>query len=272
VTPQTAKPRGVLVKSPPVGDIVHQRYQPSSDLAPFVEHFWSVHWDLDPDAPQHVETLPHPSVHLVFERGATVLMGVREGTFSRMLEGTGFVFAAKFRPASFHGFYGKALATLTNKSVDPADVFGADFPALEADVLLAQSSMKMLSCIENYLRGRLPAEDENMQFLNDLLSRIACDRSITRVTHLLPLGGFTVRRLQRLFNQYVGVSPKWVIARYRIHEALERVHENKVNSWASLALDLGYADQAHFIRDFKALVGTTPLLYQTKAASGKSGL
>ena len=68
----------------------------------------------------------------------------------------------------------------------------------------------------------------------------------------------------------VNVSPKWVIARYRIHEALDRVHENNVKGWASLALDLGYADQAHFIRDFKGLVGATPLLYQTRARSGKS--
>ena len=103
-----------------------------------------------------------------------------------------------------------------------------------------------------------------------MLPRIASDRSITRVAHLLPAGGGTVRRLQRLFKQYVGVSPKWVIARYRIHEALDRVHENNVKGWASLALDLGYADQAHFIRDFKGLVGATPLLYQTRARSGKS--
>jgi AraC-like DNA-binding protein len=235
-----------------------------------VEHFWSVHWNLEQKLPQKVETLPHPSVHLVFEKEGTALGGVRKGTFSRMLKGKGFVFAVKFRPASFYGFYGKALTALTNKSVYPSEVFGPDFPALEAKVLSAPSTAEMLACTEDFLRGRLPAEDENVNFLNHLLPRIASDRSITRVAHLLPLGGGAVRRLQRLFNQYVGVSPKWVIARYRIHEALERVHENKVKNWVSLALDLGYADQAHFIRDFKALVGTTPLLYQTRVVSRKS--
>ena len=258
------------MQSHPAGEIVHRRYHPSSDLAVYVEHFWSVHWDLGLNASQRVETLPHPSVHLVFEREATALEGVRKGAFARMLQGKGFVFAVKFRPASFYGFYGKPLTTLSNKSVYPAEVFGADFPALEASVLRAQSPTKMMSCTEDYFRARLPAKDENVNFLNQLLSRIASDRSITRVAHLLPIAGGTVRRLQRLFNQYVGVGPKWAITRYRIHEALERVHENKVKDWVSLALDLGYADQAHFIRDFKALVGTTPLLYQTRALSGKS--
>ena len=67
--------------------------------------------------------------------------------------------------------------------------------------------------------------------------------------------GLTARTLQRLFQRYVGVSPKWVIARYRIHEALERVHENNVKGWASLALDLGYADQAHLTRECRRLSG-----------------
>ncbi len=46
--------------------------------------------------------------------------------------------------------------------------------------------------------------------------------------------------------------------RYRLHEALERVAEGKVLDWATFALNLGYTDQAHFIRDFKLGVGTTP--------------
>ena len=246
------------------GEIVHQRFHPSPDLASRVEHLWSVHWNLEGKSPQNVATLPHPSVHLVFEKNGTALNGVHKGMFSRTLAGNGFVFAVKFRPASFHGFYGKDLTALTNRSLYPADVFGPDFPALEAKVISAPSPEAMFTCTENYLRSRLPAGDDNMTFLNDLIARIASDRSITRVAHLLPEGG-GMRRLQRLFNQYVGVSPKWVIVRYRIHEVLERVNENKVKDWVSLALDLGYADQAHFIRDFKALVGTTPTLYQESA-------
>jgi AraC-like DNA-binding protein len=213
-----------------------------------------------------VGTLPHPSVHLVFEKGASAVEGIRKGAFSRVLRGKGSVFAVKFRPASFHGFYGKALTTLTDQTIEPKKVFGADFPELEESVLRAQSAAERVAQTENYLRARLPAEDENAKFLNDLLPRIATDRSITRVAQLLPLGGGTVRRLQRLFNQYVGVTPKWVIARYRIHEALECVHEDRMKDWVSLALDLGYADQAHFIRDFKALVGVTPLQYQTRSS------
>jgi hypothetical protein len=145
LTPKTEKPRGVLKQSAPAGEIVHQRYQPSAELAGYVEHFWSVHWELDPGAIQKVETLPHPSVHLVFEQGATVLEGIRKAAFSRVLQGKGFVFAVKFRPASFHDFYEKPLTSITNRSMDPAKVFGASFLDLEANVLRASPPAERLA-------------------------------------------------------------------------------------------------------------------------------
>ncbi len=70
------------------------------------------------------------------------------------------------------------------------------------------------------------------------------------------------RALQRLFSRYVGVSPKWMIKRYRLHEAIERVAAGRAVNWSRLALDLGYFDQTHFIKDFKALVGRTPADYE----------
>ena len=70
-----------------------------------------------------------------------------------------------------------------------------------------------------------------------------------------------MRALQRLFAEYVGVSPKWTIRRYRLQEAAERLAAAESVDWPALALDLGYADQAHFIRDFKRMIGRAPAEY-----------
>nr|WP_242594970.1 helix-turn-helix domain-containing protein [Corallococcus exiguus] len=72
--------------------------------------------------------------------------------------------------------------------------------------------------------------------------------------------------MQRLFNRYVGVNPKWVIQRYRLHEAAERLRETPPPELARLALELGYFDQAHFIRDFRRIVGCTPAGYARQVA------
>jgi AraC-like DNA-binding protein len=72
-----------------------------------------------------------------------------------------------------------------------------------------------------------------------------------------------LRELQRWFRDAVGVSPKWVIQRYRLHEALSALERGDATV-AQLAAELGYADQAHFARDFKRLVGISPSRYAAR--------
>jgi AraC-like DNA-binding protein len=73
--------------------------------------------------------------------------------------------------------------------------------------------------------------------------------------------GIAPRTLQRLFARYLGVSPKWVLRRYRLHEAAARLAAEQDRPWAEVAAELGYFDQSHFIRDFTAAIGLTPVAY-----------
>ena len=73
--------------------------------------------------------------------------------------------------------------------------------------------------------------------------------------------GVSVRTLQRLFRRWVGVSPKWVLQRFLLQEAAERVDEAGAEDAAATAVELGYYDQAHFINDFRAAVGRSPRRY-----------
>jgi AraC-like DNA-binding protein len=52
-----------------------------------------------------------------------------------------------------------------------------------------------------------------------------------------------------------------VIRRYRLHEVTARMAAGGAIDWAALAADLGYADQGHFIRDFKRMFGEPPTWY-----------
>jgi AraC-like DNA-binding protein len=76
------------------------------------------------------------------------------------------------------------------------------------------------------------------------------------------------RALQRLFSDYVGVSPKWVIRRSRLHDAASRLANAEDVNLTQLAQELGYCDQAHFARDFKTIVGRSPSDYRRSAGSG----
>ncbi|HXC16920.1 MAG TPA: helix-turn-helix domain-containing protein [Holophagaceae bacterium] len=234
---------------------------PAPDLALFVAHFWSVAWDLRGHEPRVQETLPHPAVHIIFEAGNTRVGGVAKGRFSRRLEGQGRVFGIKFQPAGFHPFLGEPLSTLTDTLLTLPEVFGGPGQALEEAVLGATEDATRIALAEAFLLGCHPEPDPRVELLNGIAARIAEDREIRRVEDISERFDVGTRTLQRLFARYVGVSPKWVIQRYRLHEALAQVDQGHSVDWASLAVDLGYFDQAHFIKDFKALVGRTPAGY-----------
>ena len=83
-------------------------------------------------------------------------------------------------------------------------------------------------------------------------------RACVRVTDLQREFGMTERSIQRLFDDCLGVSPKLAIRTVRFQDALKGVLAANISSWADFAAALGYADQAHFIRDFKEITATTP--------------
>jgi AraC-like DNA-binding protein len=91
---------------------------------------------------------------------------------------------------------------------------------------------------------------------------------ITRAELLAAHAGMSLRSLQRLFTEYVGVGPKWVIQRFRILDAVAAAHSGAVTDWATLARELGFSDQAHLTRVLTQVVGTPPASYQRQVAQG----
>jgi AraC-like DNA-binding protein len=249
---EVSPPRGVLYpqRRSSLGSL--DRVAPSDDLAPFVAHYWIITWDLRGHPPQVQETLPHPSVHIALERGRSAIYGVVKGRFTRMIEGKGRVFGIKFRPGGFYPFIRSPVSRLTNR------IAPLDDPSLEDRVLAKRGERTMIAVAEDYLRRRRPERDPVAERIGALVEEIATDRTITNVDVLAKRSAIGVRSLQRLFSRYIGVSPKWVINRHRLHEAVSQLNTGQTVDWTRLALDLGYFDHAHFINDFKAMIGRTP--------------
>jgi len=68
----------------------------------------------------------------------------------------------------------------------------------------------------------------------------------------------SARTTQRVFRRYVGVPVKWVLCRYRLQQAALEIESQPGADHADLAIRLGWYDQAHFINDFRTMLGSTP--------------
>jgi len=235
------------------------RYFPAAEFAPYIEHYWTVEWDLAEPALR--ETLPYPSAHIILEGDVCALSGVSTRKFSRMLAGRGRVLGVKFLPGGLRPFLTHAVSVYTDRVVPLPDVFGAAARRLNTRALAHADHHAAFAVVEQFLRTLAPQPTAELAQATAIAARIASDRDLRQAEQVAALFDIGLRRLQRLFGDYVGVSPKWLIRRYRLHEAAERLAHAVRVDWAQAALDLGYADQAHFVRDFKRLIGKPPAEY-----------
>jgi AraC-like DNA-binding protein len=243
------------------------RHVPSNEISFFIEHYWIVKWDLRGEKPYEAETLPYPSVNVVVEKGKSGIWGVITGRFTRRLEEKGEAFAIKFRPGGFHSFISGSVSDLTDKVLSLEELFGNDGREYEHEILTTDNDNERITSTEKFIRSRNPSRDESIILVNQIIDTITSNREIRRVDDVVSLYHINKRSLQRLFNEYVGVGPKWVVKRYRLQEAADQLAGGEDADLPQLALDLGYFDQPHFIKDFKSIVGKTPTEYSRKAAT-----
>ncbi len=234
--------------------------EPASALAPFVSHYWLVVWDLRGQDPYEQQVLPYPSVNMTFKAGRCRVAGVPRGRFSEVLDGAGRVFGVRFHPGGFRPFLGAPVSSMTDRFVALDAVFGAPGREL-AEAIVAADDAAAVAIMDHFLVARASTPDPTAKAVAAVVARAAGDSGINRVEQLASEFGIGMRRLQRLFAEYVGVGPKWVIRRYRLHEAAARAAEGAALDMARLAVDLGYSDQSHLTRDFTALVGLPPARY-----------
>jgi AraC-like DNA-binding protein len=244
-----------------------ERYEPAADLAFFVERHWIVRWDLR--APYEQENLPHPCVNVVVEAGRSAVHGVGTRKFHVRLEGRGQVVGVKFKPGGFLPWTRLPMRALVDRPKPLCDVFGDAAAALEPAVLALEDDAAQIALVEAFLRARIPPRDERCALVASIVATALAERDLTRAEDLAARAGLSLRALQRLFHAYVGVGPKWVLRRLRMQDAAARAAEGTSIDWARMALELGYCDQAHFARDFKAQVGRTPAEYANACVTSR---
>jgi AraC-like DNA-binding protein len=270
---EVGRARGILRRELPASTakLRHARRAPPPDLAEWITHYWMIGWDLRGCEPQLVENLPHPNIHLVFEEGSKAyVLGVQTSKFARVLRGRGQVFGVKFKPGGFRPFLKGSVSSLGDRKIPAKRIFGKAVLDLKKILTSSCANEEKMEAASAFFRERKPRPDKTIAIADELVKGIFEKRDIKTVNDLAERARIGKRSIQRIFKNYVGVSPKWVILRYRLHEVIEQLNSLRTPDWAQLALELGYFDQAHLINDFKSMVGCTPTQFQRTVAKARS--
>jgi len=250
------------------------RYPAGTALDGLVDWFWAVRWDLPAGQSHRQQVLTHPGANISVghanaqpgqcEPGPVEarLNGVARTVTSRLLVGSGWAVAALTRPGGLGAFLTGPAAAFTDRVVPLGGAIGVPEAALVDQITAEPDEAARAGLLAAALERAVDPRRAGPARQVAGAARLAeANRAVRRLGDLSELTGLGPRTLQRMFLQYAGVSPMWVIRRYRLLDAAESVQAGTPVSWAEVAAELGYADQAHLTRDFRAAIGQTPAGY-----------
>lgn len=250
---------GVSRPSPPI-----HRYSASAHLADLVDRYWIPVWSLAEPSTQ--STLQHPVCLVVVSDTYARFYGVSRGRSSVTLEGDGWAVGTMLRPAAGRLVLGRSVAEVTDTWLDLDDLPAAGRAvgdlvegiraAMTVDPHAAAAHLAAIGHVESWLATHLPVDAQGL-LVNRLVTWLGDHPEVTRVDELAREADLSERSLQRLVEQRIGLSPKWLLQRRRLHDAVEALKAGR-GTLAEVAADLGYADQAHFTHDFRTVTGMTP--------------
>jgi AraC-like DNA-binding protein len=241
------------------------RFAPSPDLAGVVRRYWMPVWSLPEGQGSVQRVLQYPVCLIVVSDTYALLVGPTSGLSTQELTGTGWALGTMLQPAAGLALAGGPVSRLADTAVPLDQAAGIDGAALQAAIREAicddpddrDRQQTAVAAVEQTLAELLPVDEEGA-LVNAIVEYVEGDSNVQRVSQVCDKFAITERSLQRLTARRIGLSPKWLVQRRRLHEAAERLADADKPDLARVAADLGYADQAHFGRDFRTATGLTP--------------
>jgi AraC-like DNA-binding protein len=240
-------------------------------LSPYVECIWAVSAKrhgraaerIVPDGcPEIIVHLGDPFERLIGKRWRRQPRAFLAGTLTRPLtvRGGGHVLTIglRFRPAGFTALFGGSLAGTADHEVPLGNLVGADrCRDLVARLDAARSVPRRLDAAMAWLVEQRP-RDGAVTASAPALRLIVRARGQMQMVELARRLDVSRRQLERSFLRDLGIGPKMYARIVRLNTVLARLDEVERASAVDVALQAGYFDQAHLLRDFRLLAGRSP--------------
>lgn len=255
---------------------------PAPPLRPFVRLLWaSEESDVPEGAGDRERLLPTGAVHLALRTegdpvrvfastddpegralGHAVVGGARAAPYVRDVSRGGRSVGAMLEPGAARVLFGATAGELAGRHTPLGDLWGGTASDPRERVALAGAPERRLEALEAILLARLPRVRGLHPAVAEALWLLAARPDVGRA---VARSGYSHRRFIALFREDVGLAPKLYCRVLRFQAALARLRASPQASLGEVALEAGYADQAHLNRDFLELAGVTPGGYRRLA-------
>jgi AraC-like DNA-binding protein len=260
---------------------VHKVYQPHPALKEFVNNIMIQRVKLNPSLPLPVFPMPPiqeqaiffypldlvhlelPSSHKLIELPRSVIVARRINRINVIMGYDHLVIKVGFQPGGLFRLLNIPMSEFeADEGVhETAYLLDDEIPFIIEQLNEAASFEHMVTIIQKWLFGKLQHLKKELP-IDRALPYILKKVTLDSVSHMASQSCVSIRQLERLFQQRIGLSPQFYARLVRFTKAWIIKENNPVINWTNLAYECGYFDQMHMIHDFKEFGGAIPSLIQ----------
>lgn len=238
--------------------------RPRKELRPYVRYYWM----LTSDEPFSVLTFPIGCPQIIFHRKTPLYIPEINRSQSRLTisgqvnfaahiqsDGNLEMIVAVFYPHTIGMFIDTPPSAFYNQEISGYDISNRQLDETAAKIFDSQGGHAAIAILENWLLTRI-SPTLNHRRISGSIDLLMRDPAIS-VYGLADTACLSLKQYARIFREQVGMNPKEYARVVRFQKALWMLQRGARN-FAGISAECGYADQSHFIRDFKAMSGLTP--------------
>jgi AraC-like DNA-binding protein len=248
----------------------YNEYKPPIELAPWIKLFWVFESRSNDPVLETIvaDGFPELIVHfrspfaeldragLFLKQSAAVACGqLTRPLVLRSSLDAGMI-GIRFQPGGMAPFLSTSMQSLTDARV-PAENLFVDIDQLIEEILESSNDAQRVAACNRFLIRSIDFDRENIR-VRRTLERIMLTRGCISVESLATLMGTSRRSMELAFQKEVGISPKKYCRITRFRHLFDAVSNGQSVNWVRIALDSGFFDQSHLIRDFRQFAGDSP--------------
>lgn len=255
-------------------DINYLEFTPAPHLAQYVECYWlqTFSGNAGEDSPVQcclplgmLEVIMHPDHNvadiLIGEDWQPLPRSLFHGMYSNPVQwkvkSPARLFGICFKPEMFHNLFDVPAASLFCNFIDLVEFLGEEVRALPESIHGLPSAEDIVAQVNLFLSQRLTKMKKHPNYVVEAAALIRSRKGNISVEQVSEAVHVSVRQLQRSFKYQLGTSPKGYLRIIRFRNALASLRKNDID-WGDITYGLGYADQAHLIREFREFAGESP--------------
>lgn len=251
-------------------NMIYKEFQPHITLTPYIETFWTACGF--EGAKEYQRILPDGCVDIIISRNAPTHCGWQPfrpnivGTMTSFYDGSYVkgesLFGIRFHPVGFTAFCRVPIHEFTDERIELTLVESLFDACFYEEMAEKKTTEELIRHVNSYLVGKLDkvfAVERPVVFAVGLIQR---SNGLLTPSEIADKSCLSLRHLERKFKASVGISPKMFSRIIKFQYASDYLKARDYTGLFSAAIDCGYYDQAHLIKDFKAFSGNAPSDFQ----------